>query len=54
VSILFDPRIFNFIIMSLYALAVLRWAWHGSLWNAAYWSGALLITLAVTFGYQKP
>jgi Flp pilus assembly protein protease CpaA len=51
---LLDPRIFNWIIMSLYTLNVVRWGIDGKPWNTAYWCGALLITLAVTFGYQKP
>jgi hypothetical protein len=49
-----DPRIFNWVIMSLYRVNVLRWGIDGKWWNAAYWGGALLITCAVTFGYQKP
>lgn len=51
-SWLADPRIFNFVIMSLYALAVTRWVIHGSWWNAAYWASALCITVCLTFGYQ--
>ena len=46
-----DPRLFNFIIIALYALNVLRWAWEGKWADAAYWAGELWITLAVTFGY---
>ena len=47
-----DPRIFNFVIMGLYALNAVRWAWAGKWGDAAYWCGALWITLAVTFGYR--
>lgn len=49
---LFDPRLFNFIIMGLYACNVVRWAWHGNYVNALYWVGALIITATVTFGFK--
>lgn len=52
-KLLADPRLFNYIIMSLYAGAVIRWSIAEKWTNAAYWLGALIITLAVTFGYQK-
>lgn len=47
-----DPRIFNFVIMALYTLNVLRWALAGKAVDALYWTGALIITLTVTFGYK--
>lgn len=52
VSTLFDPRIFNFIIMALYAANIIRWAAHGNMVDACYWMGALTITATVTFGYN--
>jgi len=52
-SILADPKIFNVVIMSLYAANVFRWAWHGSFVDAAYWSCALGITACVTWGYDR-
>jgi hypothetical protein len=48
-----DPRVFNFVIMSLYAANILRWAWHGSWPDAAYWFFALGITVTVTWGYGR-
>ncbi len=47
-----DPRIFNFVIMGLYALNVLRWALAGKWADAFYWLSALGITATVTFGYK--
>lgn len=52
-SLLLDPKIFNYVILVLYALNVARWAIHGSWADALYWSGALLITSVVTFGYGR-
>ena len=51
-SVLADPRIFNFVIMCLYALNAVRWALNGSWGDALYWMGALWITCAVTWGYR--
>lgn len=50
-AFLLDPRIFNFMIMGLYACNVLRWALAGSWVDSCYWLSALGITLTVTFGY---
>ena len=50
-SHLFEPRFFNFVIMALYCTNMLWWAWHRQWAHVAYWSGALWITAAVTFGY---
>lgn len=47
-----DPRLFNFIIMTLYASTAIRWLCAGRLTDFFYWIGALIITLAVTFGYH--
>ena len=46
-----DPKVFNYIIMCLYGLNGLWWAYQGKWADVAYWSGALWITAAVTFGY---
>ena len=48
----FDPRAFNFLIMTLYACSALRWACAGKWCDAAYWVSALSITAVVTFGYR--
>lgn len=49
---LLDPRIFNFVILTLYALNITRWAVEGKWWDATYWFAAFLITFVVTFGYE--
>lgn len=51
-NILRDPRLFNFIIMALYAFSSLRWSIAGKWVDAAYWVSALGITATVTFGYR--
>lgn len=49
-SILLDPRIFNFTIMALYGLNIVRWALAGNFWSAGYWACALGLTVIITFG----
>lgn len=51
-NFIFDPRVFNFIIMGLYGLNIVRWLVHGSYADACYWASALAITTTVTFGYK--
>ena len=46
-----DPRAFNFLIMAIYTLNIARWAYEGKPVDALYWTGALIITATVTFGY---
>lgn len=50
--LLLDPRLFNFVIMALYAMNVARWAIAGKPADAFYWLSALGITATVTFGYK--
>lgn len=52
-AIITDPRFINFILIALYTGNVVRWGFAGSIADSAYWFGALIITLAVTFGYQR-
>ena len=47
-----DPKIFNYIIMSLYALSAIRWAVAGRWTDMFYWMFALGITATVTWGYK--
>jgi hypothetical protein len=47
-----DPRLFNYVIMGLYALNAVRWALAGKPADVCYWLSALGITLTVTFGYR--
>lgn len=50
--ILKDPRIFSYVIMTLYALNIMRWAWEHKWVDVLYWVSALMITATVTFGYK--
>ncbi len=50
-AILLDPRAFNFLIMGLYTLNAVRWAFAGNIADVCYWLSALAITATVTFGY---
>jgi hypothetical protein len=52
-SLLFDPKVFNYVIMGLYAANMLRWAVHGGWVDCAYWFFALGITATVTWGYGR-
>lgn len=47
-----DPKVFNYLIMTLYALNAGRWAVAGRPADVCYWLSALAITATVTFGYK--
>ena len=47
-----DPRVFNYVIMMLYALNATRWAFAGKWADVCYWLSALAITATVTWGYK--
>ena len=49
---LLDPKLFNYIIMTMYGLNACRWAYHGNWADMFYWLSALAITATVTFGYN--
>lgn len=51
-NLLRDPRIFNFLIMALYAFSSIRWAVAQKWPDMFYWLSALAITATVTFGYK--
>jgi len=51
-TLLHDPRLFNYVIMVLYALNTVRWAFAKSPADVCYWLSALAITATVTFGYR--
>ncbi len=51
-SLLADPKLFNYVIMTLYALSAVRWAVAGRIADVCYWLSALAITLTVTFLYK--
>jgi hypothetical protein len=46
--IIFDPRVFNWLIMGLYVLAIIRWAVAGNWPASIYWGFALGLTYIVT------
>lgn len=50
--VLSDPRIFSFIILSLYAAQAVRWGMERKWWSVLYWVGAFIITTSVTFDKQ--
>lgn len=45
------PKLFNYIIMALYAMSAIWWGVHGKWVDVAYWLSALSITATVTWGY---
>lgn len=47
-----DPKVFNYVIMSLYALNSARWAFDSKWADVCYWLSAFAITATVTFGYK--
>lgn len=49
---LFDPKIFNYVILVLYAANAARWAAAGKLADVCYWISAFAITATVTFLYK--
>lgn len=49
---LLDPKVFNYLIVLLYACSAIRWAIEGKWVDVLYWVSAIGITLAVTFGYR--
>jgi hypothetical protein len=52
-AMLFDPKIFNYVIMFLYGTNALRWVFAGQWADVSYWICALGITATVTFGYSR-
>ncbi len=51
-ELLLDPKMFNYIILVLYALNATRWALARSLADVCYWLSAFAITATVTFLYK--
>lgn len=48
-----DPRLFNYLILSLYAINIVRWSFERSFFNVWYWASAFSITACVTFSYKS-
>lgn len=49
---LLDPKLFNYLILSLYLFSAARWAVAKSLADCCYWLSAFAITFTVTFLYR--
>ena len=52
-KLLLDPKIFNYVIMTLYLLNAGRWAFAASWADVSYWLSAFAITATVTWGYSR-
>jgi len=52
-ALLLDPKIFNYVILTLYAANAARWGFAGSWADVCYWLSAFSITATVTFGYAR-
>lgn len=44
-----DPRLFNYLLLSLYISSAVRWTFARSWLDVCYWMGAALLTIGVTF-----
>jgi len=51
-NLLLDPKIFNYAIMVMYGMNVIRWAIEMSVKDVCYWLSALAITATVTFLFE--
>ena len=51
-SLLLDPKVFNYLIMAMYVTNATRWAAYHSWADVCYWLSAFAITATVTWGYQ--
>lgn len=49
----FNPKFFNTLIMCLYLINAVWWAYHKSYADMWYWLSALSITACVTWGYAR-
>ena len=52
IELLKDPKVFNYVILFLYACNALRWTVARSWGDAAYWISAFGITASVTWGFK--
>jgi hypothetical protein len=48
-----DPKLFNYVIMTLYAMSAIRFSASFMWADMCYWLSALAITATVTFGYNR-
>jgi hypothetical protein len=52
-NILHDPRLFNYVLMSLNIAGAIRFGIAGRWWDSGYWLSAFALTFCVTFRYQR-
>ena len=52
-NIVFDPKLFNYIILVLFLFAAIRWGYEGKWGDCLYWFSAFTLNIAVTFGFQR-
>lgn len=48
-----DPRIFNWLVVALFAAASVRWMFAGHLWQSLYWALGASINAVVTMGFRQ-
>lgn len=53
-KLLSDPRLFDWLIIALFTLAAIRWAWEGNWPRVGYWVGAVILNLAILAMAQPP
>lgn len=46
---LFEPKITNYLLLALYFLGTIRWAFEQNWAQTVYWLGAFILTISVTF-----
>lgn len=51
-KLLLDPKVFNYVILVLYLLNSVRWAFARRIADVCYWLSAAAITATVTFLYK--
>lgn len=47
-----NPKVFNYVILTLYCMNAGWWAWHGKWADTSYWLSAFAITATVTWGFK--
>ena len=52
-SLLLDPRLFNWLIVGMFCIAAVRWAFAGNMPQTTYWIAAAVLNIAVTFMEQS-
>lgn len=47
-NVLLDPKIFNYLIIAMFAAAAIRWAFAGNWPQSGYWASAAVLNIFVT------